>query len=71
MISREELLATHDRHAEVEHDGVGEVLDRFLMRLSLGYPSREEEREIARRFHDTSPLADLTPTLAADELTVF
>ena len=25
-------------------------VDRFLMRLALGYPSREEERQILRRF---------------------
>ncbi|MCC6629599.1 MAG: AAA family ATPase [Chloroflexi bacterium] len=44
-------------------------LDRFLLRLRLGYPTREEEREVARRFHDTSPLADLTPVLTAADLT--
>jgi MoxR-like ATPase len=44
-------------------------LDRFLLRLTLGYPSRDEEREIARRFHGTSPLADLTPVLTIADLT--
>jgi MoxR-like ATPase len=44
-------------------------LDRFLLRLRLGYPDREEERLIARRFHATSPLDDLAPVLAAADVT--
>jgi MoxR-like ATPase len=43
-------------------------LDRFLLRLKLGYPSREEERQIARRFQETNPLDDLGAVVAADEL---
>ncbi len=43
-------------------------LDRFLLRLSLGYPSREEERRIARRFVAADPLASLEPVLRAAEL---
>jgi MoxR-like ATPase len=43
-------------------------LDRFLLRLSLGYPDREEERLIARRFHDANPLERLEPVLSADEI---
>jgi MoxR-like ATPase len=36
-------------------------LDRFLLRLTLGYPEREEERAILRRFREADPLADLAP----------
>jgi MoxR-like ATPase len=43
-------------------------LDRFLIRVSLGYPSRDEEKLIARRFQERNPLDDLTPVLAATEL---
>ncbi|HEX5415186.1 MAG TPA: AAA family ATPase [Chloroflexota bacterium] len=43
-------------------------LDRFLLRLQLGYPDRAEERQIARRFLQSSPLDDLAPVLAADAL---
>ena len=43
-------------------------LDRFLVRVSLGYPSREEERCIARRFQDDNPLERLTPVLSAAAL---
>ncbi|MHB1004398.1 MAG: AAA family ATPase [Chloroflexota bacterium] len=43
-------------------------LDRFMLRLSLGYPSHAEEKQIVRRFQARSPLDDLRPVLAADEL---
>ena len=44
-------------------------LDRFLLRLSLGYPTVEDERTMLRRFRDRSPLEDLRPTLAAEDVT--
>jgi MoxR-like ATPase len=43
-------------------------LDRFLMRVSMGYPSRDEERRIARRFQEASPLDDLTAVLPGSEI---
>jgi MoxR-like ATPase len=43
-------------------------LDRFMIRLTLGYPSREEERQIVRRFQEASPLDDLAPVLSAAEI---
>lgn len=43
-------------------------LDRFLMRLGLGYPTKEEEKQIARRFHVANPLSELQPVLSLDEL---
>lgn len=42
-------------------------LDRFLMRLSLGYPDTEEERAILRRFRGDNPLLTLQPVIQADE----
>ncbi len=42
-------------------------LDRFLMRLSLGYPDTEEERAILRRFRGDNPLLTLEPVIQADE----
>lgn len=38
-------------------------LDRFMMRVSMGYPSRDEETEILRRFMVRDPLPDLAPVL--------
>jgi MoxR-like ATPase len=46
-------------------------LDRFLLRLSMGYPDREEERQVARRFYDRNPLETLTPVLTAAEVTAL
>ncbi len=43
-------------------------LDRFLLRLRLGYPDMEEERAILRRFRQRQPLADLQPVVSAEEL---
>jgi MoxR-like ATPase len=36
-------------------------LDRFLMKVSLGYPTPEEEAAILDRFERENPLDDLTP----------
>ena len=36
-------------------------LDRFLMRLSLGYPSPEAERELLVRAHETVPVVPAVP----------
>lgn len=43
-------------------------LDRFLMRVSVGYPSVEEERAILRRFRERSPLAGVIPVVGTEEL---
>ncbi len=43
-------------------------LDRFLMRLDLGYPTREEEIAILGRFVAADPLADLGPVAAAADV---
>jgi MoxR-like ATPase len=43
-------------------------LDRFMIRLTLGYPSRDEERRIVRRFQEASPLEDLAPVLPAGDI---
>jgi MoxR-like ATPase len=38
-------------------------MDRFLMLVALGYPNREEERNILHRFRNANPLVDLKPQL--------
>ena len=43
-------------------------VDRFLIRLELGYPEFEEERAILRRFRQEDPLETLMPVVSADEL---
>lgn len=42
-------------------------LDRFFMRLSLGYPQRDEEKTIIRR-NIGNPLGDLEPVIDAAEI---
>ena len=43
-------------------------IDRFLMRVGVGYPKREEEREILHRFRADDPLARVRPVVTAEEV---
>lgn len=43
-------------------------LDRFLMKLSLGYPSREDEKQILDRLTEKDPLESLEPVLTIDDV---
>jgi len=43
-------------------------LDRFLLRVSLGYPSEDEEDTILARFQEENPLDSLASVLEAAEL---
>jgi MoxR-like ATPase len=43
-------------------------LDRFLMRLSMGYPGRSEELELLRSGGTEPELEQLTPVLTAEEV---
>ena len=43
-------------------------MDRFFMKLSLGYPSAEAEREILTSYNAASPLDSLTPVCTKAEL---
>jgi len=43
-------------------------LDRFLMRLSLGYPTREEAVTLLERFIHSQPLAQIEAVVRAEEL---
>lgn len=43
-------------------------LDRFLFKLSLGYGTREDAKEILRRFRSTSPLESVQPVITVDEI---
>lgn len=44
-------------------------LDRFFLRLSLGYPERESEKEVLSRYGSDDPLSGLTPVCTGAELT--
>lgn len=43
-------------------------LDRFLMRLRLGYPSPEEEKKVLDRSQSLHPAEDLQPMLTAQDV---
>jgi MoxR-like ATPase len=56
----------------VDHEGTFPLpeaqLDRFLVRLSLGYPSAEEEVAMLSRLQHKHPIDDLQPVVSADEI---
>ena len=43
-------------------------MDRFLIRLSLGYPGMEEEKEMCRRVQVQHPIETLTAVMTADQI---
>jgi MoxR-like ATPase len=43
-------------------------LDRFLMKIQIGYPSAEDDRLILSRFRQTDPLDELKSVMSADDL---
>ena len=59
----------------VEHEGTYPLpesqLDRFLMRLSIGYPQREAELEILDAHGGTAPIEDLKPVASTAEITAM
>jgi MoxR-like ATPase len=43
-------------------------LDRFLMKIQMGYPGIEDDRRILERFKNSDPLEDLQTVITAEEL---
>jgi MoxR-like ATPase len=56
----------------IEHHGTYPLpesqLDRFLMRLRIGYPNPTSEKEILRNFADSEPLAKIEPVMSGEEV---
>jgi len=56
----------------VEYEGIYPLpesqLDRFMMKLRLGYPRREDEREVVRRVAGRHPIEGLRPVVEASDL---
>ena len=56
----------------IEHHGTYPLpesqLDRFLMRLKIGYPSAESEKEILLDFADSNPLANVRPVMTGPQV---
>ncbi len=56
----------------IEHEGTYPLpesqLDRFLMRVSMGYPSRQAELEILTAHAESGALADLRPVVSAAQV---
>jgi MoxR-like ATPase len=56
----------------IEHEGTYPLpesqLDRFLLRASIGYPSRAAELQVLETHGDTTPLGRLTPVASAGDV---
>jgi MoxR-like ATPase len=56
----------------VDHEGTFPLpeaqLDRFLVRLSLGYPGLEEEGQMLERLKQVHPIDELQPVVSAQEV---
>jgi MoxR-like ATPase len=63
------VLATQN---PIEHHGTYPLpesqLDRFLIRIKLGYPSLQDEKEIFRAHARANPLEKLRPVITGDEV---
>ena len=63
------VLATQN---PIEHHGTYPLpesqLDRFMLRLRIGYPNLENEKQILRDREHSDPLDDLTPVMTAAEV---
>lgn len=44
-------------------------MDRFFIRMSLGYPSQEEEEQMLEQLGNSIPFASIHPVISPDELT--
>jgi MoxR-like ATPase len=57
----------------IDHEGTFPLpeaqLDRFLIRLSLGYPGLAEESKMLERLQKSHPIDDLAPVVAAQDMT--
>ncbi|MGG1613027.1 AAA family ATPase [Paenibacillus phoenicis] len=66
------LLATQN---PLEYEGTYRLpeaqLDRFLMRLTLGYPKPEQEVDLLGRMQDPPDLAEMKPVLLPEEMALM
>lgn len=63
------VLATQN---PIEYEGTFPLpeaqLDRFMMKISIGYPDLEEEKRILRRFKVDNPIDSLKAVISGDEI---
>ena len=65
------LIATQN---PIDHEGTFPLpeaqLDRFLIKLSLGYPTLDEETQMLEMLKHEHPLEKLQPVLSAEQLVI-
>lgn len=63
------VLATQN---PIEYEGTFNLpeaqLDRFIMKMSIGYPSKEDEMEILKNFKEINPLEELKSAVSREDV---
>lgn len=63
------VLATQN---PIEYEGTFPLpeaqLDRFMMKISVGYPEPDDEKAILRRFKTENPINSLQPVVSSDDI---
>lgn len=63
------VLATQN---PIEHEGTYQLpeaqLDRFMLKVNVGYPTREEEREILDTMATSAPVLSVQPIVSPEEI---
>src|SRR3982074_2508595 len=63
------VLATQN---PIEQEGTYQLpeaqLDRFMLKVNVGYPTREEEREILNTMATSSPILSVEPIVSSEEV---
>jgi len=63
------VIATQNPVEEEGTFGLGRAeRDRFLMKLPIGYPTRDDEQEIIRRYGSASNVPDIEPVIDEDAI---
>lgn len=59
----------------VEHEGIFPLpeaqLDRFLIKIDMGYPDKQEEMNILKRFQINDPFLSLTPVATLEQISAL
>lgn len=66
------VLATQN---PIEYDGTFRLpeaqLDRFMMKIDMGYPDEKDEMEILKKFETSNPLENLAPVVFCEEIKIM
>lgn len=66
------VLATQN---PIEYDGTFRLpeaqLDRFMMKIDMGYPDEKDEIEILKKFETSNPIENISPVVCCDDIEIM